>query len=413
MSLSSSQKESALDEALRICLRDNGTANKAPSIVTLGSHRYGPMILPRYRDDARKIGKSSVKTKTGSAKIPGKECGRGYISAAYRCGEHYTNGKLNDKGKAAAGRLSNKVRLIKGLSAKDLLNSENNTSKLSPSKRKADSAKEFIKNGKQIVSKALEGFEDSAYKEALKIRDEAKNAVLKNPTDQKLAKNFLTADKILSARKDLADLRSFEKLRNQLLSKGDAQTAKDWIDYEGVVIADNTKPLRPDGAIRADLEEFHQLTRGKIEKTLKTVAYTKFRASASLDQKLLNIGFNFGENRSKEVLFHEAGHLLESGDKRYSKAAAEWRRSRSSSPEAKRLKDIDKTFRGDDDEVALEGNYIHPYIGKIYATLEGERHEVTEVISVGLEHFATFRGMRDLYRKDPEMFELVVGILDD
>ena len=43
------------------------------------------------------------------AKIPGKKCGGGYISASYKCGEHYTNGKLNDKGKADAGVLAERA----------------------------------------------------------------------------------------------------------------------------------------------------------------------------------------------------------------------------------------------------------------------------------------------------------------
>lgn len=73
-------------------------------------------ILPAYRDDARKV---AVKTKAGMTKIPGKACGGGYISASYKCGEHYTNGKLNEKGKAAAGKLSGKVRSLKGLPNRD------------------------------------------------------------------------------------------------------------------------------------------------------------------------------------------------------------------------------------------------------------------------------------------------------
>ena len=72
------------------------------------------IALDMLRLDARKI---AVKTKTGLAKIPGKECGRGYISAAYKCGEHYTNGKLNESGKAAAVKLSGKVKALKGMTA--------------------------------------------------------------------------------------------------------------------------------------------------------------------------------------------------------------------------------------------------------------------------------------------------------
>ena len=68
------------------------------------------VILLRF--DAKKV---AVKTKTGMAKIPGKKCGGGYISAAFNCRSHKTGGKLNDKGKASARELATKVRSLKGI----------------------------------------------------------------------------------------------------------------------------------------------------------------------------------------------------------------------------------------------------------------------------------------------------------
>jgi len=58
-----------------------------------------------------------------------------------------------------------------------------------------------------------------------------------------------------------------------------------------------------------------------------------------------------------------------------------------------------------EDEKALPGRYIHPYVGKIYK----EGH--TEVISVGVEHFASPRLMRELYQKDKEHFHYALGVL--
>lgn len=48
-------------------------------------------------------------------KRPGKACGKSFIAADRKCRSHYTNGKLNEAGKAAAQGLANKVRDRKGM----------------------------------------------------------------------------------------------------------------------------------------------------------------------------------------------------------------------------------------------------------------------------------------------------------
>jgi hypothetical protein len=52
-----------------------------------------------------------------SGKRPGKKCKGSYIAVDKKCNDHYTNGKLNEKGKASAQELAGKVRDRKGLPA--------------------------------------------------------------------------------------------------------------------------------------------------------------------------------------------------------------------------------------------------------------------------------------------------------
>ena len=111
------------------------------SLRTVESDLY-QRILSEVRADAKKV---AVKTKTGMAKIPGKPCGGSYISAAYKCGSHYTNGKLNAEGKAAAEKLAEKVRKVKGLSAKGSTKPQLAIA-LRPTKKKAQSTAAPIKD---------------------------------------------------------------------------------------------------------------------------------------------------------------------------------------------------------------------------------------------------------------------------
>jgi hypothetical protein len=50
-----------------------------------------------------------------AGKRTGKKCKGAYIAADKKCNDHYTNGKLNEKGKSAAQELAGKVRARKGM----------------------------------------------------------------------------------------------------------------------------------------------------------------------------------------------------------------------------------------------------------------------------------------------------------
>jgi hypothetical protein len=76
------------------------------------------------------------------------------------------------------------------------------------------------------------------------------------------------------------------------------------------------------------------------------------------------------------------------------------------SSEPARLKDITgENYR--DHEMAFPGNFIHPYVGKIY----GPAGEGTEVISMGVEQFTDPKRMSEFYKRDPEHFNFILGAI--
>jgi hypothetical protein len=57
--------------------------------------------------------------------------------------------------------------------------------------------------------------------------------------------------------------------------------------------------------------------------------------------------------------------------------------------------------------MAYPGNWINPYVGKVY-----DDYPSTEVVSMGLEQFASPRAMAQFYLKDKEHFALTLGIIE-
>ena len=139
--------------------------------------------------------------------------------------------------------------------------------------------------------------------------------------------------------------------------------------------------------------EFYQITNGAGSTTLDTFKYTDKRAYASEGMRDINIG----EDGFAKDIYHEMGHHIEYEDKRIAKAASDWRDKRatgSASP-----------LRGYSNEIAIPGNYVSPYVGKIY------HNGCTEVISVGLEAFSSSEKMLRFYEKDKEHFQFIMGVI--
>jgi hypothetical protein len=55
-------------------------------------------------------------------------------------------------------------------------------------------------------------------------------------------------------------------------------------------------------------------------------------------------------------------------------------------------------------EVAVVDRFFHPYLGKRYTD------DLTEVVSMTVEHFAEPHLMAHLYRNHPDLFTLGVGL---
>ena len=108
-------------------------------------------VLPSVRTDAKK---SAVKTQSGMAKIPGKKCKNGYISANYKCSDESTRTatgkrKLTKEGRAAAAELAVKVRALKGLRNAES-GGEDKKAVAARQSRKLSPSEDFLKSDRKI-----------------------------------------------------------------------------------------------------------------------------------------------------------------------------------------------------------------------------------------------------------------------
>jgi SPP1 gp7 family putative phage head morphogenesis protein len=283
-------------------------------------------------------------------------------------------------------------------------------------KSRPGSAAEFIALGRdrnaQYINQLRALEQPVQIAQALTTRHaEAKRLLMANPSDAATQRNFLQAERALRApRRQQAAQKTqvFESWRQDLISRGDAAKAKGWAERD-ISIAASAREVRPEAVLRAELAEFHQLTQGKVENSLQSLTFQGDRAWAN-ESGLINIGRHTSESDAKTVLFHEAGHHIEFGDRRFYTAADEWMQGRATSSTPRPIPGMPVT------EVSLPGNFIDPYVSKIYTYQSGPqaglRYESTEVLSMGLEHFASPSGMKVLYEKDREMFDLMLGVLE-
>lgn len=105
----------------------------------------GEAIARWIRADGRQV---QTRTPSGRQKVPGKPCGKSYISALHRCRKHYTNGKLNETGKKQLAQMADKVRAQKGLKSKSAV------AKLV--KKKSPKSSEFGQSALTSLQKALQ-----------------------------------------------------------------------------------------------------------------------------------------------------------------------------------------------------------------------------------------------------------------
>ena len=155
--------------------------------------------------------------------------------------------------------------------------------------------------------------------------------------------------------------------------------------------------------IKDDLKGFYALTGMAGHENLRTIELTNKLASSNLKEGTLNVGGYVTDDR----LWNQAARHWEYASPELNKAATEWRNQRATSPNPVKLNSLVKNGGYRDDEVALSGNYLDPYLGKVH----GVAGSPTEVLAMGLERLSNHKRMAALYKKDPEFLEFLVGTL--
>lgn len=171
-----------------------------------------------------------------------------------------------------------------------------------------------------------------------------------------------------------------------------------------VIINDRTTKIMSKSAVIGAITNFFQLTNGKASRILLAVDYVADRAHINSMGGMLNIGKGRTIKSFNQMMYHELGHFSELEDSTISDATTNWLKSRAmGSPEL--LEALIPGSGYDDDEVAYPDKFISPYVGKVYES------GITEVVSMGMQHFAYREDMLELYKKDKEHFFLTVGII--
>ena len=164
--------------------------------------------------------------------------------------------------------------------------------------------------------------------------------------------------------------------------------------------------------LRRNVGDFYRLTSGKIGDRFSRVKSEEGRAYFGRDQsipgdtreRVVDIGQIDDIKKLRKVLFHELGHSLETAHPSIKDLADNFINSRIKNKQPVRLNTLN-AGKYDDDEYAYQGDFAHPYVGKVYANGKS-----TEVVSVGLEAFHSPETMMALARKDPEHFALILAI---
>lgn len=105
---------------------------------------------------------------------------------------------------------------------------------------------------------------------------------------------------------------------------------------------------------------------------------------------------------NRETLFHECGHLAEAWDMSSQAACLQFVRDRAKGDLVSLKKLTGGSYRSN--ERAYPDDFYHPYVGKYYS------HGASEVFSMGLQCLASPQCLAMLAEKDPEHFNLTLGI---
>ena len=125
------------------------------------------------------------------------------------------------------------------------------------------------------------------------------------------------------------------------------------------------------------------------------------RACARLQDDSIGLPDNRSTRKRRVTQFHEMAHFGEFRDPAAGERAEEWVRSRAAGAVTP-LSELTGNLNYRADETAVPDNFVHPYVGKLYG------NGITEVHSVGLQHFADGRKLVQLFKQDREHFDLMI-----
>lgn len=249
-------------------------------------------------------------------------------------------------------------------------------------------------------------------------------------TSKEYNEKFKTVNESMSSKRDevirkaTADLEAWLKdvqtqkaslqsvVRNAIIGKLLEQSpiseedAKAWLK-DSVIIADNAlqRLKRSERScynsvdeIKKDMMEFYRLVGGKIG-GIKIITKGDKRASANSRTGKISVDSNF----NKRVLFHELGHHFEFNNPMALQAATKFRDDRAKGRKTIPLRKL-SNLAYNRDEYAFPDNFFDPYVGKFYSSGS------TEVVSMGLQQFASESTILHLFENDREHLELVVGM---
>jgi hypothetical protein len=271
---------------------------------------------------------------------------------------------------------------------------------------KADSAdhKALIAIGKefsdQTMGKALKSLDDAlAEKKSAFLEIMGKNKFKKNgdiyKRDQKRLQEL--DEKTLLAQKEFESAARETMRRIAAHHKIDREDAERWadsVDTRG--LTGENKEITSDALVAV-----YALTGGKGAKKINKVTSEADRASANPNGEL-----KLEKKIDRHQIFHEYAHYMEFENRQLAVASRKFIEDRATSTEPMKLKDITgQDYR--DTEMAFSGNFIDPYVGKIY----GSAGTPTEVISMGVELFRDPKLMSSFYKQDPEHFNFVLGAI--
>jgi phage gp29-like protein len=153
-----------------------------------------------------------------------------------------------------------------------------------------------------------------------------------------------------------------------------------------------------DPELRGEVANLIRLSNGAAAETLKEIKIISGRAYSQKSNGLVAV-----RTGARRALYHEIGHQIEDSQGLFALTASRWISSRAEG-QVTRLSNLTKG-RYRSDEVAFPDKFIDPYVGKLY------KSGSTEVISMGVETFASPRAMLNLASADPDHFAYTVGVL--